>query len=346
MGVTIKQIADICGVSRETVYRVLNSPHRVNNVKSQKVLAIRSVAKRMGYEQEGNAAKKQAIGVILASEKNAFFDDIINGLEKAYQDLKNYGLEMILKTMHGYDVQKQLDLISSIEEYVDLVILNPINNPLIAQKIDELSQRGIPVINLNTDIENSRRLCYVGSDYYHGGRMAGNLIALMHREEIHIGIIGGARNILGHQQRIQGFRDIIATNFPHVIIDAIAYDDDEEETAMAVTRAMLTENPRIRLLYVVAAGISSVCREIFHLQLEKNLDVIGFDSVPSTIEHMKSGLVKAVLFQQPVLQGYKAMRLAFYYLVSGDKPEHAECMINTTIKIRENVEDNAYNDIF
>ena len=270
MAATIKQIADICGVSREMVYRVLNSPHKVNNVKSQKVLAIRSVAKRMGYEHEGNTPQKQVVGVILASEGNPFFDDIIDGLERAYQDLKSYGVEMVLKTMQGYDAQKQLELIKSMEESADLIILNPINSPLIAQKIDELYQRGIPVINLNTDIENSNRLCYVGSDYYHGGRMAGNLIALMHRDEIHIGIIGGAPNILGHQQRIQGLRDIIATSFPHIIVDAIAYDNDDEKSAMEVTRTMLAENPQIRLLYVVAAGISGVCKEIIHLKREKH----------------------------------------------------------------------------
>lgn len=350
MSVTIKQIAEICGVSRENVYRVVNNHGKVN-LPPNKILAIRNVAENMGYTADcnnfcgGTPPKKHTIGVVMFSEGNPFFDDVISGLQMAYEDLECYGLTMILKTMQEYDEDKQLELIEEIEKDVDLLILTPINSKLISDKIDKLFDQGLYVITLNTDINNSRRICYVGSDYYHGGRMAGNLIALLSPNPVSLGIVAGAPNLLGHQLRVQGFKDIIAEKYPHLKIVYEAYDYDDVARAELVTRQMLAAHPQIRLIYAAAAGINGVCQGVIAAGREGDVGVVGFDNVPTTISHMKAGLIRAVLFQQPVRQGYKALKTAFYFLVSGDIPDRQEYMINTTIKISENVEDDEYNDV-
>lgn len=38
---------------------------------------------------------------------------------------------------------------------------------------------GIPVVTLNTDIENSKRIAYIGSHFYRSGETAGGLMHLM-----------------------------------------------------------------------------------------------------------------------------------------------------------------------
>ena len=65
--------------------------------------------------------------------------------------------------------------------------------------------------------------------------------------------------------------------------------------------------------------------------------VIAFDSIPSTIEMMKQGIIKAILYQHPYRQGHLSVDLAFEYLVNGRKPDKSEYILNNEIRILENL---------
>ena len=79
---TIKEIAQLCGVSRGTVDRVLN--HRGKVKPETEALILRTIH-RMGYTKNiaGKAltVRKNApvFGALVSSEGNPFFDDVIAG---------------------------------------------------------------------------------------------------------------------------------------------------------------------------------------------------------------------------------------------------------------------------
>ena len=57
--------------------------------------------------------------------------------------------------------------------------MTPYNDERIRDCINALYEQGIPVVTLNTDIENSRRIAYVGSNYTRSGATATGLLQLM-----------------------------------------------------------------------------------------------------------------------------------------------------------------------
>ena len=80
---TIKEIAKLCGVSRGTVDRVLNKRGKVKLETQEMILRV---IEEHGYTKNiaGRAltvkCMQPVIGVILCSEGNPFFDDVIAGL--------------------------------------------------------------------------------------------------------------------------------------------------------------------------------------------------------------------------------------------------------------------------
>ena len=163
---TIKEIAQLCGVSRGTVDRVLN--HRGKVKPDTEALILRTIH-RMGYTKNiaGKAltVKKNApvFGALVSSEGNPFFDDVIAGFRKAEEDLNDYGVTVMLKTMRGYDVARQLSLIDELTDAgMTVLVIQPINDERIESRFRQLAEKGVATITLNTDIENSCRLCYVG----------------------------------------------------------------------------------------------------------------------------------------------------------------------------------------
>ena len=87
---TMKEIAELSGVSRGTVDRVLNHRGIVNAETERKVLEI---AKLLDYQpnKAGIALaaqkKKLKIGVLLFGAENPFFDEVMDGLRQKLEEL-------------------------------------------------------------------------------------------------------------------------------------------------------------------------------------------------------------------------------------------------------------------
>ena len=218
---TIKEIAELAGVSRGTVDRVLNHRGLVNPNTEKKVLEI---AELLNYQpnKAGIALaaqkKKYVIGVLLFGEDNPFFDEVIEGLHKKTEELSIYGCTILEKRIL-FDPLTQLE---AIEEFVRNgihgLILSPYNDERIHQKIDALWEAGIPCITVNTDMPDSKRIAYVGSDYYKCGQAAAGLLRLMSSGKTKVGIITGSHNVLCHEDRIKGFSDAVSVNHDEIEI--------------------------------------------------------------------------------------------------------------------------------
>lgn len=339
MAVTIKQIAEKSGVSRGTVDRVLN--HR-GNVSPETEALITRVAKDMGYRPNiaGKALaarkKKFTIGVILCSEGIDFFDEVIEGLQRAEKEASDYGVKVLMRTAKGYDVETQLQLMEGMMSKINLLILNAINDPRVIAELDKLYENGIEVITINTDVESGKRLCHVGSNYRKSGETAGGMMGLVTGGHAKILIATGSRHILGHIQRPQGFTEICQTRYPGMeIVDTIETEDDGE---LAYNKAVdaLRAHPEIDAVYVATSGAAGICRAIEEVGRTSDISVIASDYTKSMQSLIDNGMVKATICQQPFTQGYKSLHLAVQYLVNGIKPYKDFYAMKNEIKIFEN----------
>ncbi len=335
---TIKEIAQLCGVSRGTVDRVLNKRGRVKP--ETETLILRTI-ESLGYTKNivGRALTVRrtapVIGTILCSEGNPFFDDVIAGFRKAEAELQDYGASILLRTMRGHGVEQQLKLIDEIAGQLTALVIQPINDPRIEERLRRLKQEGVPTVAVNTDIENSCRCCYVGSDYETGGAVAAGLMRLVTGGRGRLGVITGVSTLMGHALRLRGFEEHLRELCPEVeIVDRDSARDDPEH-AYRATRAMLARNPGMDALFVVAAGVYDVCRAVE--DEGRKIRVVAYDDVPSTREMMRRGIVRAVVCQQPVEQGYRAVRAAFDMILSGEMLEDARIIMENQIKITENL---------
>lgn len=336
---TIREIAKRCGVSRGTVDRVINGRGKVRPETEARVLRmLDEVEYKKNMAGRALTVRKVApvIGVILCSEGNPFFDEVILGIHKAANELQSYGVTVELKTMQGYRTETQLALIEALEDHISVLVLQAINDPRIVDKVAALAKEGIPTITVNCDLENSARLCYVGSDYAKGGRTAAGIVGMATGGHARMGIIAGVETILGHVQRLEGFEACLRERYPAIEIVARESARDDIDRAYRITHAMLRDDPGIDTLMIITAGLSGVCRAVIEAGRERSMRVFAFDNIPQTEEMMRRGVVLAVVCQQPFEQGYEAVRAAFDIILTGVANAEKHIMENQ-IKIVENL---------
>ncbi len=335
---TIKEIADLAGVSRGTVDRVLNNRGSVNPKTAEKIMDIvRALDYRPNKAGIALAAqkKKYKIGVILFSEHNPFFDEVMAGVCAKASELADIGITTITRRVE-FDVTAQLAAIDEfLSEGIHGLMFAPYNHPLIQQKIDDLMDQQIPVVTVNTDIEGSRRLAYVGSDYFHGGCIAAGLLALMTSGDVSLGIVTGSSNVLCHSERIRGLRHILESSYPRIQVVHILENHDDEFESYALTRQLLDDFPELDAIFFAAGGVHGGCRAIQESGLQPK--VITFDEVPTTVDMLKKDVISATISQQPFRQGARSLDILFEYLTSGMVPEREENFVEHSIKIKENI---------
>jgi LacI family transcriptional regulator len=338
---TIKTIAKLCGVSRGTVDRVLNNRGKVKPGTQARVL---QAIEQLGYSKNmaGRAltVRKSApvIGVVVSGLGNPFFVDVMAGIRRAEAELRDYGVTLSVRELPGYDPVAHLCAIDELAQGLSALVIHTVNAPALQLRINALAAAGVPTITLNSDVENCKRVCYVGSDYYAGGRTIAAIMDICTRGRARLGILTGVDGVLGHCQRLAGAVDYLADRAPGIQVTARAAIEDDSALALRRTADLLAAHPDIDTLFVVAAAVSDVCRAVIEAGREGRVRVFAFDNVPATVDMMRRGLIDVVVCQQPFRQGYEAVRAAFDIILSGKPAEPRRIIMENQIRILENMD--------
>ncbi|MGN0297803.1 MAG: LacI family DNA-binding transcriptional regulator [Lachnospiraceae bacterium] len=337
---TIKELANLAGVSRGTVDRVLNKRGGVN---SDTEARIWKLVEETGYKTNDVARalsgqkNKIRIGVILNGNGNTFFNDVITGVEVQASHLQSFGCEVLIQNVKATPESQLISIEKLLQQDIGGLVISPCNDFSIAARINQLvSDYGIPVITVNTDIESCGRLCYVGSDFFRSGQTAAGLIGLITGGTGSIGILSGYENILCHSERIRGFQECLQRKFPQMQIVEIRENEDDELESYIQTREMLQHHPEIDAIFFAAGGVYGGCRAL--REHTKPIHAICFDLPEKTKEMLQNGTISAAICQEPITQGMKSVELMYQYLSHRILPEKEYFYLDLNIKIAENIQ--------
>jgi len=340
---TMKDIAHLAGVSRGTVDRVLNNRGSVNPETEQKV---RDIAKALKYSPNF-AGKTLAIrkkelkfGCILfgTAASNTFFEGVVFGIKSRAKEMKEYGVSVEIRESHIDNPEEQA---KHIDELVELGIngltITPIDDVLVANRLKKLSESGLPIVTVNSDIPDCGRIAYVGSDYFKSGETAAGLMNMAAGGKANVGIITGSSRVRCHLERVAGFTEYAEKHFPNLKIVNKVINNDDEIDSYNVTMNMLNQFPEIDALYLAAAGVNGACRAVREVGLDGKLSIVSYDATPTTCKLIHEGVITATIAQQPEVQGTLPLDILFDLNCMGIMPEKEFFYTNIEIKIKENL---------
>ena len=342
MAVTIKDIAATAGVSRGTVDRALHGRGDVSAEVRERVLRI---AEELSYRPNraalGLAALKKAVrvGLLLPSEGNPFFDEVIRGARAAQESLSDFGAAVVLESVRGYEPKEHLRALRALAgKGVGGICAATVDVPEIREEIGALSARGVPVIAVNSELSECGCLSYVGCDYRQTGRIAAGLLLLLGLSRPSVLIVTGSKRVRGHNERVAGFLERLREAGAPFSVTAELECEDDDEAAYALTLEALRRLPQADCLYVAGAGVQGVGRAVREAGLLGKEPILAFDDTPAVRALVHEGAVPATVCQSPFEQGYRAVKLMFRYLTSRSEPPK-RWIATPVIKIRENIDE-------
>lgn len=338
--VTIRKLAELAGVSRGTVDRVVNARGKVEKALERRILALvrehgyrpNRVAKALSHRK-----RRYAIGAISPSRENIFFNEVCRGVFTAEEELKDFGISLVYHEFTRFCAAEQLGYLGEmLRRKVDGLIVNPINDPEVVRMLQEVNRRRIPVITFNSDIDNVERLAYIGCDHRKSGHIAAGLFGFLCSRPTRLAIVIGSRHSPGHSLRVEGFVEE-AGRYPAITVGDVVEMKDDEDISRRKVKSLLRRRPDVEAIYFAAGGKRGGIEAVREAGRAGEMKLVTMDLDPLTVECLENGLVSATICQQPYVQGYEAVKQLAQYIMYGEVPARSVQYTQAEIMIRQSL---------
>jgi LacI family transcriptional regulator len=295
---TIKDLAKAAGVSTATVDRVLNSRTSVRLATTERVL---KAASDIGYHGANlirmrleEARPKRHLAFLLQRSNDQFYQQFATAIQQAVLEPCSYNFTCEIRFMEEVSpssIAQQLRSLSG----VDGVGIVALENSQVTQELEKLTDRGIPVINLLSDMATLKKSGFVGWDSRKVGRTAAWTIHRLSKKTGSIGILLGSHRYLGQQEAetsfINYFREIEAG---FTVLPTLLNLDDDKLTAQA-TSELLEANPDLVGIYNAGGGRAGMIDTLRNEAAERELVVVCQELTGETKSALLDGVIDLVI---------------------------------------------------
>lgn len=340
MGVTIKEIAEMAGVHRSTVDKVLHNRPGVSDPVRRRV---QKIIDECNYQANpiGKALKMQNkelhIKVILLEVDAMPY--LKMGIEKALRQYSSFQIQVEYVTVPYSDIECLKMELEMAEKNTDGIIFSPINTEAIIEKINVCADRGIPVVTVNTDIRGSRRLCYIGQDGFKSGQVAGRLMGEFLQGKGKVAVFtsdGDNHQSFPFGTREGGFRSVVSEYYPALEILQSIYTKEKPQVIRREMRRLCEEEPELAGVFITCGGARAVGDVLEEMEC-KNVKVICYENYPEILELLQRGIVTATIDSEIEAQGKKAIEVLLDNLIYGRKPVRRHLYSEIKILLKESL---------
>lgn len=325
MAVTLQQIAERAGVSRGTVDRALNNRGRI---RSEVAEEIKKIAKEMGYRPNwagralAMAKRSFRIGAILQEVETPFIQEMLRGIESAKAEIEHMGGVVYIKKIKGSDAKETIRAMEELrKKEVFAIALNPTKDERLKKMINRyVEDYRIPIVTMNSDMEGTSRLCYIGQNGWRCGATAAGLMKEIITGTGKIAVISGYEANPSVKSREQGFKDEMGVICPELEVLETRYALNDLALSETITREMLEQYQDLKGIFVAAHAEGGVCNVLEKEYPNRDIKVIAIDTLGDERTRVLNSKINFVIEQDAFLQGNEPVMTLFRLLFDGEEP--------------------------
>lgn len=275
--VSIKDIAEIAGVSHPTVSRALRGQGRMSQATRDKIVAV---ATELGYTPSliarGLVTQRSfCIGLLVPTFVNLFNSAVAQGIEL---EARKQGYSLFLASSDA-DPSREIDVVRSfLARQVDGII--SVSGYVSNEYADISSETGIPIVLINVNTENSKVHAINHDDYGGAKQIVEHLIERGYKRIAYIGASAESRT---HVERRRAWFDTLsAANLPTDFEVDSVYGEIQSggKACQTLFAQKKSEQPDAICCFndMTAVGVMSTLRKM-GLEIPKDVAITGFDDI-------------------------------------------------------------------
>jgi len=290
-----------------------------------------------GQAQEG----KYEVAVIIKATTSDFWQYVLIGAENAAKD--NPAIHV---TTYGppseADMDKQLSILEDvISRKPDGIVISSTSSDATVPALEQAYDAGIKIVTIDNKVKTDKVHSFLATDNVEGGgKIAKELVDGLKAKGIPLkGKVGFISAMAGVQvliDRAKGFTDKLKELAPDLEIIGPRYVDNDVLKALSTAEDILTAYSDVVGFFADNNSTGDgLARVIIERNLSDKIVAVAFDSDPEEIKALESGVLKALLLQDPYGMGYNGVMSVFDAIQGKTLPKY----INTgsTVVTKENM---------
>ena len=255
-----------------------------------------------------SSAHEPAEKFILVADntKIAYWQSALQGLTKAVNEMKVHG-EM--QGPDGHDPQGEHQAFQrAIAEKPSESMVSATDASVIGPDIDAALHAGIPVITLDSDAPDSKRLFFIGTDNFNAGSTGGSLTSKL---------IGGKGNVViftiasqaNLKDRLHGYEASFAEH-PGIHVMQVIDMNGNSDIAFDNAKKLIDTKAKVdAFVCLEALSCPAVADVVNRSNMGGKVTIIAMDTDPATLDWIKKGVISATIAQKPWTMAYYGTKL-------------------------------------
>ena len=204
------------------------------------------------------------------------------------------------------------------------MVIAPVFLKETVQLIKELECLKIPYVFINVEINELDALSFIGQDSFAGGIMCAKMLDLICPQNSEFVIVDFRQNVDNYSSilnRINGFKAYLLENDVQTPVVRINLDADHKELQIVseLNRA-IKDKSKMYGFFVPSSKIHLIASCLTDEQKSRT-KLIGFDTIPKNVKHLRNKTIDFLINQKPTDQGYKGIQILAQYLIYNEIPK-------------------------
>jgi LacI family transcriptional regulator len=318
---TIRDIAELAGVSKGTVDRVI---HKRGKVSPKALENVTKLLDEINYKPNLIARnlkinKVYRICVLIPDpKKDAYWNPCIDGINNVISKLDAFGINIETSFFNPKSSKSFSEANITIQGTIpDAIILVPLFHKEAIIAIENYNALGIMVSTFNNRIDSSSIESFVGQDLNQSGRVAAKLLDGILNKEGDVAVVHideNYKNVVHMQGKEKGFRDYFkqTNNFKNNII---AYKLKQSDFKNALT-IFLKEHKNLVGIFVTTSKVYQVAAVMQGIT-ERKIVVIGYDLLNENVMYLKNGTIDFLIQENLKQQAFLGVNIIAEHLLFG-----------------------------
>jgi ribose transport system substrate-binding protein len=231
-------------------------------------------------------------------EAQAGFRDAARGL----------GVKSEFTGPESYSPEQELEAFQlAVSKHPAGILISPARPDIFKAAIDAAVQSGIPVICIDSDAPESRRVLFVGTDNFRAGMESGKRMA----EQVHgkgnvvLITIPGQLNL---EERLRGVNEAFK-KYPGIKLSHTLDDRGDPRQAYDQVSALLDAKEKIDgILCLEASGGPGAAGVLHRFNLEGKIPIVAMDKNAETLDAISTGSISLTIAQKPYTMSFYGLK--------------------------------------
>lgn len=324
-----------CGDSKKE-----NKPATNTNTEKDAVQSKLDVLKPTAYSSINGLALEPGsyISIIGRYFNDSYWKQVEEGAKKAVADLNSalgYKGDDKIKLTYSApevrdDVNEQVNILDEeLARYPVAIGIAAVDTTACTIQFDLANENGIPIITFDSGSDYQNVGSHISTDNLAATATAATQLAYTIEEAGEIAVFVQDSVSMTAKQRLQGFLDTIATNFPNISVVSVYHMDElqtmqqtiaaernaaliegEEQivasdiTQEDVVKYILEKNPNLKGIYATNLDSTQLVAGVLKKLEKTDLKFVGFDGGDEQMKLLEDGTLAGLVVQNPFAMGY------------------------------------------